>query len=274
MSKVACLQINSGRDIAANLAKCTVLLEQAARLGVRLVLLPENVALLSTSQLVAAGIEERTAAGPIRNYFAAQAKRLGLWLVVGSVPIAADRQGILLPDRVRAACLVYDDQGQEVARYDKIHLFDVDVEDDFGSYRESATIAPGEDPVVVNTPVGKVGLSICYDLRFPELYRQLVKAGAEIFTVPAAFTAKTGAAHWHTLLKARAIENLCYVLAAGEWGEHGRGRQSYGHSMIIDPWGQILAEQAEGDCLVVADLDMERQQILRRQMPVLSHRRL
>jgi nitrilase len=190
-------------------------------------------------------------------------------LVGGTVPLrTAD------PQRVAAACLVYDAGGARAARYDKIHLFDVDVPGG-GAYRESASIAPGPaNPVVVDTPAGPLGLSVCYDLRFPELFRRLVAGGAEILAVPSAFTDRTGAAHWESLLRARAIENQCYVVAPGQWGEHPGGRRTWGHSMILDPWGGVLAQHGDGTGVVVADAAREPLRALRRSFPVLDHRRL
>ena len=169
---------------------------------------------------------------------------------------------------------MYDDQGEQRALYRKIHLFDVDLVDKGESYRESASMYPGDDVVAVDTPAGRLGLSICYDLRFPELFRQLVDAGAVLFTVPAAFTVTTGRAHWHTLLRARAIENLAYVVAPGQYGRHPDDRSTYGHSLICDPWGRILAEEAAGDCVVAADTDPDLVTKLRSEFPALSNRRL
>lgn len=274
MTRVAALQMVSGVDVAVNLKAARRLAERAAAGGAKLVLLPENFALLSTSALYAAGVAERTAQGPMRSFASQLASDLGIWVVAGSIPVAQRPDGAPLDNRVRAVCFAYDEHGAEVARYDKVHLFDVDVDDQYGHYRESDVIEPGTEVCVVDTPCGRIGLSICYDLRFPELYRVLLDRGAEVLLVPAAFTAATGAVHWQALLRARAIENLCYVVAADQGGEHSATRVSWGHSMIIDPWGKILAEHPLGDAVVAADIDLEYLHKLRRQMPVASHRRL
>ncbi len=274
MTRVAALQMVSSADVAANLKIARRLAERAAADGARLVLLPENFALLSTRALYAAGVAERTAQGPMRSFSSQLASELGLWVIAGSIPVAMRPDGALLDKRVRAVCFAYDERGVEVARYDKVHLFDVDVDDQYGRYRESDVIEPGAEVCVVDTPCGRIGLSICYDLRFPELYRALLDRGAEVFVVPSAFTAATGAVHWQALLRARAIENLCYVVAADQGGVHSATRVSWGHSMIIDPWGKVVAEHPQGEAVVAADVDLEYLHKLRRQMPVASHRRL
>ena len=273
-NRVAALQMVSGSEIKENLTTVTRLAKSAVDGGAQLFLLPENFALMSTKKLYAAGVEERSSSGPIRSTLSRLAKQLNVWVVAGSVPVAMRPDGELLDSRVRQVCFVYDNNGGEVARYDKIHLFDVDVKDQQGSYRESATMEPGDRSVVVETPVGRLGLSICYDLRFPELYRDMLSKGAELFSVPAAFTAKTGEAHWEVLLRARAIENLCYVIAANQGGWHSPSRETWGQSMIVNPWGEILAQRAKGDAVVFADIDLEALRDTRQQMPIQSHRRL
>lgn len=187
-----------------------------------------------------------------------------MWVIAGTLPLKG------LQDRVKTSCLVFDDEGRCAARYDKIHLFDVRVSEQ-EAHQESATIERGDEVVVVDTPVGRVGLTVCYDLRFPELYRQLVLRGAELFTVPSAFTAVTGVAHWEVLLRARAIENLCYVIAPNQGGLHENGRQTYGHSMIVEPWGKVVAQQENGVGMLTADIDLQRLQQLRRQFPCNDH---
>ena len=274
MTRVAAIQMVSGADIADNLRSARRLAERAVAGGARLILLPENFALLAAQKLYAAGVAERTAQGPMRSFASQLASELGAWVIAGSIPVAMRPDGTLLDARVRAVCFVYDEQGAEVARYDKVHLFDVDVEDQFGRYRESEAIEPGTAVQVIDTPCGRVGLSICYDLRFPELYRGLLEQGAQVIVVPAAFTAATGAVHWQALLRARAIENLCYVIAADQGGQHSATRASWGHSMIIDPWGKIVAEHAQGEAVVAAEIDLDYLRKMRRQMPVASHRRL
>lgn len=272
---VAAVQTTSGADVAANLRGAAGLLERAREAGAILAVLPENFAFMGEREKDKLVVAETPESGPIQEFLGQTARRLGLWLVAGTVPLkTAD------PGRVAAACLVYDSAGAVAARYDKMHLFDVEVPADVGSaaperYRESATIAAGPPhAVVVDTPAGPVGLSVCYDLRFPELYRVLTAQGAAILTVPSAFTERTGAAHWETLLRARAIENQCYVVAPGQCGEHPGGRRTWGHSLIADPWGRVLAQCAAGPGLIVASLPGPSLQGLRRTFPVLTHRRL
>ena len=190
-----------------------------------------------------------------------------MWLVGGTIPLRGSADG-----RVAAASVVYDAQGRRVARYDKIHLFDVDIPGRAESYRESAHVAPGTQAVVIDTPVGRIGLSVCYDVRFPELFRRLSAAGAQILTVPSAFTSPTGRAHWETLLCARAIENLCYVIAPAQSGFHPNGRETYGDSMIVDFWGRVLQRLPRGRGIVIAELDTQRQAETRRNFPALLHR--
>jgi deaminated glutathione amidase len=231
--------------------------------------LPENFAFMGAHERDKLAVAEPDGRGPIQDFLAATARELKLWLVAGTVPLKAHEA-----QRVAAACLAFDASGARVARYDKIHLFDVDVPEG-GTYRESASIAPGPlVAVVVDTPAGRLGLSVCYDLRFPELIRQLAARGAEILAVPSAFTERTGAAHWEVLLRARAIENLCYVVAPGQFGAHPGGRRTWGHSLVVDPWGRVLAQQPAGEGAVVAELPREPLIELRRGFPVLEHRRL
>lgn len=272
--KVAVLQMVSGYDLQQNLKDARELLEAAQKQGAVIAVLPENFAVLNTRQMLEVGIAEREASGPIRSFLAGEARRLGLWIVGGSLPIAARPDGTPLDERVRAACLVFNDQGEEVARYDKIHLFDAQVEDAQGRYRESDTFEPGEDVVVLDTPLGRLGLAICYDLRFPELFRALRAKGAEWVTLPSAFTYQTGLAHWHPLVRARAIENQVWMVAAGQGGEHDSKRRTYGHSMIVDPWGAVTIEVSEGMTQAVAEMDQGRLEVTRDRMPVWSHRRL
>ncbi len=265
--RVAAIQMNSGNDCAANLAVAARLLAEAAGSQARIAVLPENFSIMARRDAERRAVAEPDGDGPVQQFLSAQARSLGMWIVGGTTPL-------LLADEPRLAtsCLVYDDQGRRQARYDKIHLFDVDLPDKAESYRESAHFAPGRTPVVIDTPAGRLGLSVCYDMRFPELYRALAAAGAEWFTVPAAFTVPTGRAHWETLLRARAIENLCHVVAPGQWGTHANGRGTWGHSMIIDHWGQILTELDQGEGVVTATIDLAAQREARRSFPVLTHR--
>lgn len=269
--RVAAIQMNSGADVAANLALADGLLEDAAADGCVLAVLPENFALMAARGRDKAKHAEELDEGPIQAFLSDASQRHGLWIIAGSMPLVSPAIDV---ERVFGACPVYDTNGSAQAIYRKIHLFDVDLLDSQESYRESRSMYPGNDIVTVDTPCGRVGLTICYDLRFPELYRQLVDAGATLFTVPAAFTVPTGEAHWHTLLRARAIENLAYVIAPGQYGKHPDGRSTYGHSLICDPWGRILAEQETGDCHVAADIDPQLPQQLRGDFPVLANRRL
>jgi deaminated glutathione amidase len=264
---VAAVQMNSGNDRDENLATAERLLRLAADRGARLALLPENFSLMAARDAERRAHAEADGAGPVQEFLARTAARLGMWIIAGSVPIS-QASG----ERNAQACLVYDAAGARVARYDKIHLFDVELPDRAESYRESATMAPGDKVVVVDTPAGRLGLSICYDVRFPELYRRLQAAGAQWLIVPAAFTATTGAAHWETLLRARAIENLCFVVASAQFGTHPSGRQTWGHSLIVDYWGRILTQLPEGEGVVTAEIDLEAQAEARRKFPALSHR--
>lgn len=273
-NRVAAIQMVSGHDIGSNLEEARRLLAEAARQGAKVAVLPENFAILSTRQMLEQGGHERKADGPIQAFLAEQSAALGMWIVGGSLPIGSRPDGTVIDDHVRASCVVFNDRGEQVARYDKIHLFDAVVEDAQGQYRESDTFEPGEDIVVVDTPVGRLGLAICYDLRFPELFRKLREQGAEWITLPSAFTWNTGDAHWHALLRARAIENQVWLAAPGQGGYNSERRRTYGHSLVADPWGRVVAELGEGPGVVTADLDMDRLENIRTRMPVWEHRRL
>ena len=264
MSRVAVLQMTSSPHIQENLLKLRAFFSQAREKGAELIALPENVAFMGLHETDKLNIAEDYGHGEIQQTLSQLAKEYGIWVIAGTIFIRCSA------NRVRASCLVYDNKGACVARYDKIHLFDVRVSDS-EAHEESLTIERGDQLVVVDTPVGRIGLTVCYDLRFPELYRQLVLKGAEIVSVPSAFTAVTGLAHWEVLLRARAIENLCYVLAPNQGGLHANGRKTYGHSMIIDPWGKILEEQQDGSGVIVADIDVDHLQDLRRQFPCNEH---
>lgn len=269
---IAAVQLNSGDDVATNLAHSGELLTQAAADGATLAVLPENFAFMGEhgSDKLAHG--EDDGRGPIQDFLATTAQRLKLWVVAGTVPLAVPGD----TRHVSPSCLVYDADGQRVARYDKIHLFDVDVPDSNGErYRESASLAAGPlTPLCVDTPLGRLGLSVCYDLRFPELYRRLVADGAEILSVPAAFTARTGKAHWDLLLRARAIENQAWVVAPAQCGTHPGNRATWGNSLIVDPWGEVLGRCKSGEGVVLAMLSRRRQKSLRESFPALKHRRL
>ena len=267
--KAAILQLNSGDDPARNLAVVSELVGQAAGQGAEFILTPEVTNCVSQDrahqvQVLQHQDDDITLTG-LRN----AAVRHGVWLSIGSLALkTGDADG-----RFANRSFMIDPAGQIVAQYDKIHMFDVTVSPT-ESYRESAGYRPGERAAIADTPFGRIGMSICYDVRFPELFRQLVDAGATVFTVPAAFTATTGEAHWHVLLRARAIENLAYVIAAGQYGEHPDRRSTYGHSLIIDPWGRILAEAGDGNGFVAADIDPSLPAKLRSEFPALVNRRL
>ena len=276
-SKVAAVQMTSGSGVAANLAEAECLIRAAAADGAGLVVLPENFALMSKGADEQIALREADGAGPLQSFLARVAAQTRIWLVGGTIPLAATD-----PGRVRAAALVFDDRGRRVARYDKIHLFDVrvpgadenDQEHYQEHYQESATIEPGEAVVVIDSPWGRLGLAVCYDLRFPELFRRMQERGLEVLALPAAFTATTGKAHWETLVRARAIENLAFVVAAAQGGVHPNGRETFGHSMVVDPWGRVLAQRPRGSGFAASDLDRDFQGAVRRNFPALEHRRL
>ncbi len=262
-------QLTSTDDVAANLAVCADLTAQAADRGAELLVLPENFAFLGKSDRDKLAIAEEIggAPGPIVRAVQELARRHRMWIVGGGLPerLPAD------PARTHNTAVVVDPDGALAAVYRKLHLFDVAIPGK-AEHRESAATAPGTDVITAATPLGALGVTICYDLRFPELYRRLAVAGADLLLVPAAFTAYTGAAHWHALLRARAIENQCYVIAAAQSGRHNERRETYGHSLIIDPWGAVLAELPSGTGVITAEIDPARLAETRAQMPCLSHR--
>jgi len=265
--KVAAVQMTSGADVADNLDTARALLEEAQGAAVDLAVLPENFAFMGLRDADKLAIGEAEGQGPIQDFLAATARRLKMWIIAGTIPLKVPGDA-----RVAAASLVFDARGTSVGRYDKIHLFDVEIPERSEKYRESANMAPGTTPRVVDTPVGRVGLAVCYDVRFPELFRNLSAGGAELFVLPSAFTAPTGRAHWETLLRARAIENLAYVIAPAQSGFHPNGRETYGDTMIVDYWGRILARLPRGRGCVTADIDLARQAEVRRSFPALTHR--
>lgn len=265
MSRCAAIQMASSPNISANLLEADKLIAEAAKAGAKLVALPENFALMGDHELDKIKAKEVDGSGPIQSFLAGVAKKYGVWVVGGTIPIVGNDS-----NKVRAACLVYNDQGERVARYDKVHLFDVCVPDSDEVYRESDSIEPGTDSVVIDTPFGRLGIAVCYDLRFPEFFR---KMGMEILVIPSAFTAETGAAHWEVLLRARAVENLCYVIAPNQGGFHINGRKTFGHSMIIDPWGVVQDCYKTGGGFVSAEIELERLEKVRGAFPALSHRR-
>ncbi len=271
-TKVSVVQMISGMDVENNLKSAGHWLGESARQGARLVVLPENFAIFSVKQMLQGGIDEREAGGTIRSFLSESAKALGIWIVGGTVPSAARPDGSEIDGRVRTVCRLYDDEGREVARYDKIHLFDGDVNDSHGSYRESNEIERGEEVVVVETPFGNIGLAVCYDLRFGELFTAMVDRGAEIITLPAAFTKETGDAHWEVLVRARAIETQAWLLASNQGGKHTRRRVTCGSSMIVDPWGKVENRLYQGEGIVIGEIDLEYLRECRKNMPVSQHR--
>ncbi len=263
----ACVQLTSRADVGVNLATCRRLVAQAGARGAQLVVLPENFAFMGLGEQDKLAVAEPLGSGPIQDALAEMASAGRLWLVAGGFPEQAGSQ------MVHNTCLVFDPGGQRVASYRKIHLFDVQIPG-AAEFRESRTVAPGSAAVVVETALAPVGLSICYDLRFPELYRELARRGARVVVVPSAFTLHTGKDHWHPLLRARAIENQVYVLAAAQFGRANEKRVCYGHSLVVDPWGTVLAEAADREGLALAEIDLELQDRVRRELPALDHRRL
>lgn len=268
-TKVAAIQMASGPNVGYNLIEAGRLINLAVRAGAKLVVLPENFAIMGMKETDKVAIREPDGKGPIQDFLAEQALKNNVWLAGGTVPLVANAA-----DKVRAACLVYDNNGRRIARYDKTHLFDVRIVDTGERYNESETIEAGEDVVVVDTPFARLGIAVCYDLRFPELFRNMLNQQVEVIVLPSAFTAITGGAHWEVLVRARAIENLSYVIAADQGGYHINGRESHGDSMIVDPWGRILDRLSSGSGFVISDIDLSYLHNTRRNFPVLEHRKL
>lgn len=269
MTKIAAIQMASGTNVSANLIEVSRQILSATQAGAKLIVLPENFAFMGMKNKDQLAICEQDGVGPIQEFLSEQAKKNKVWLVAGTFPLCAKNK-----EKVYASCLVIDDQGQRISRYDKIHLFDVHLSSSSETYHESETIDAGNQVITVDTPFGKIGLAICYDLRFPELFRKLVMQGTQIIIVPSAFTAVTGQAHWEVLLRARAIENLSYVVASGQGGYHVNGRETHGDSMIIDPWGVILDRLPHGSGYVMADLDVKNVENIRQSFPALQHRKI
>jgi len=266
--KAAAIQMNSGDDVAANLAAAAQLLDQAASAGAGFAVLPENFACLAADEAGKLAVAEAPGDGPIQRFLAETARSHKLWLVGGTIPLRdADQR------RAYAASLLFDPDGVEQARYDKIHLFDVGLPGADESYRESTTSIPGTKIVSFHAPFARIGMAVCYDIRFPALFDALGRSGMDVLAMPAAFTVPTGEAHWEILLRARAIESLCYVVAAAQCGAHPGGRRTYGHSMIVGPWGEIVAMRATEPGVVVAEIDMMQVESLRARFPALTHRR-
>jgi len=263
--KVAALQMASGPNVAGNLSEARRLIENAVAQGARLVVLPEFFSIMGMKEDDMVAVREQIGSGVMQSFLAEMARKHRIWVVGGSIPVVANA-----PNKVRNTCLVYDDHGEQVARYDKIHLFNLDLGNEH--YHEANTIEAGNQVVVVDSPFGRIGLAICYDLRFPELFRAM--KNVDIVVLPSAFTATTGKMHWETLVRARAIENLTYVIAAAQGGYHVNGRETHGHSMIVDPWGRVLDELPRGSGVVLAEVNPSYQASLRASLPALTHRTL
>lgn len=272
MLKIACVQLNSGADLLVNIEKLDGLVARAASLGAKFIATPENTFLME-EQGQGKNREIYTQdKHPAIKASADMAKKYGVWLLIGSVAVADNGLQMADDKRTYNRCLLFDPQGEIVAQYDKIHLFDVEVGDG-QTYRESAKMIAGDKAVIADLPFARLGMTICYDLRFPHLYRSLAKAGANIITVPAAFTQVTGQAHWHVLLRARAIEAGCFIIAPAQTGAHAGGRKTYGYSLIINPWGEVIADAGVEEGVIVADIDLSEVEKVRTKLPSLAHDR-
>lgn len=265
---LAAVQITSGPNIEENLCAVERQIILAAKAGANIIALPEVFACYDSKQYLEMGLLELQDTGPLRSRMASWAKNYGVYLIGGTIPVL--EQSV---NKVYPRCYFYSDEGEELGYYDKIHLFDVDLDDAHGRYRESDMFLSGDEIKMFPTRYGNVGLTICYDLRFPYLFEKLRKAGADIISVVAAFTEKTGRAHWQTLLQARAIEQQCYILAANQWGQHDKKRRTFGHSMVISPWGEVLDQLEEGEGIASAEIDLAEVKRIRRVMPVINHQR-
>ena len=267
--KVAAIQMVSSSDVKKNLEIAGYLISQAAEQQACLAVLPEYFPIIGEDEREKLKYREEFGSGPLQDFLADTARQSGIWVMGGSIPLATGDS-----EHVFNSCLLFNPDGVCTARYDKIHLFDVHVGGDNESYNESNTMLAGNKAVVAETPYGNIGMSICYDLRFPELYRGMMDQNIVMITVPSAFTETTGRKHWELLLRSRAVENLCYVIAPDQGGQHSARRRTWGHSMIIDPWGEILCLLETGPGLICAELDLARQRELRKSFPALQHTRL
>jgi len=261
--KVAAIQMASGPNVSGNLSEARRLIAKAAEQGARLVVLPEFFAIMGMTEQDKIAVREQPGQGMIQSFLSETARRHNIWLVGGSIPLAAS-----VPDKVLNSCLVFDEHGEQVARYDKMHLFNLELGNE--RYDEARTIEPGNQVVVVDSPFGRIGLAVCYDLRFPELFRAMKEV--DIIVLPAAFTETTGKMHWEVLVRARAVENLAYVIAAAQGGYHVNGRETHGNSMIIGPWGRVLDRLPRGSGVVIAEINPSYQASLRAGLPALAHR--
>jgi deaminated glutathione amidase len=269
MGKVAAIQMTSGHNVADNLKVAGELLRKAKDEGAEIACLPENFSFIGLKDADKLKVAEADGVGEVQKFLSDTARSLKMWILGGTIVLRGDTE-----QRVANTSLLIDAEGKRVARYDKIHLFDVTIPGRNEQYLESRHVTPGKEAVLADTPVGRLGMSVCYDMRFPELYRELVSQGAEWLAMPAAFTVPTGRAHWETLLRARAIENLCYVVAPAQWGTHSSGRETYGDTLIVDFWGQVMARLDAGVGLVSAEFDLNKQLESRQRFPALENRRL
>jgi predicted amidohydrolase len=263
--KVAAIQMASGPNVAGNLGEARRLIAKAVEQGARLVVLPEFFAIMGMNDMDKMKVREQPGSGQIQDFLSETARHFKIWLVGGSIPLAGS-----LPDKVLNSCLVFDEHGKQVARYDKIHLFNLELGNE--TYHEANTIEPGKQVVVVDSPFGRIGLAICYDLRFPELFRAM--KNVDIIVLPSAFTETTGKMHWEVLVRARAVENLAYMIASAQGGYHVNGRETHGNSMVVDPWGRVLDRLPRGSGVVMAEVNPAYQASLRASLPALSHRTL
>jgi predicted amidohydrolase len=264
-TRIAAVQMVSGPEVAPNLETAGKLVGAAAAAGARLVALPENFYIIGRHEGDKVKVREKDGSGPIQDFLREISLKHQVWVLAGTVPIETKN-----PNLIRSASMLYDDAGKRVARYDKMHVFRFESGDE--RYDEARTVEPGDRPLAVDSPFGRLALSVCYDVRFPELYRGLGEF--DVMFVPSAFTVPTGAAHWETLLRARAIENQCYVVAPAQGGVHAGGRATYGHTMIVDPWGEVLAVRPQEEGVILAELDFDRIKKVREQLPALRHRRI
>jgi len=269
MAKLAAIQMASGPNIQANLDEVAKLISQAASQGAGLIVLPENFSQMPMNDNERVSNAEEIGSGRVQDFLRAQAKKTQAWIVGGTIPIKSDQA-----NKAYSSSLLYNSNGEQLARYDKIHMFDVQIEANNETYNESASTVAGDKVVVVDTPMGRLGLSVCYDLRFPELYRKMIDQGMELCAIPAAFTAFTGQSHWEPLIRARAIENQCYVIASAQGGYHVNNRQTYGHSMVVNPWGNVLGSVGTGTGVVITDFDRSVLETTRNKFQALNHRKL
>jgi len=267
--RFAAIQMTTGVEVGENLRVAAKFIEEAAGERAELIVLPENFAAMGCGENARCVLAEADGNGPLQAFLAEQAARNKAWIVGGTIPVISDD-----PQRPYASSLVFSADGERVARYDKLHLFDVGLPGRDERYSESAHTRAGSAPVMVTTPWGELCVAVCYDIRFPELFRRFPAPGPDFIVLPAAFTESTGQAHWSALLRARAIENLCFVVAAAQTGAHENGRKTFGHSMIVGPWGEVMADAGTEPGFVVADLDLEEQAEVRERFPALDHRKL